>query len=62
MHGNAEEWGEDGFDGSQDSRVLRGGSFNIYKQVFLRSASRDASSPDNRDDYYVIGFRFSRTQ
>jgi formylglycine-generating enzyme required for sulfatase activity len=74
MHGNVWEWCEDNWhphyigdppmDGSvwrggdTSSRVLRGGSWGNYP-LSLRSANRDRSPPDNRNDR--VGFRVART-
>ena len=66
MAGNVWEWclekyddrtyevGSAVVDATDDSRVLRGGSWNL-DPVCLRSADRDGYYPD--DHYYFIGFR-----
>jgi len=73
MHGNVWEWCLDGRRkygeepisdplGSQEdgvSRALRGGGWHGHAR-YVRSASRPASSPDDRD--HGIGFRCARVQ
>ncbi len=74
MHGNVWEWVQDGYHnnysgaptdgsawetgGTQDERVLRGGSW-IGGPVGLRSAYRFRNSPDDRIN--LVGFRLART-
>ena len=68
MHGNVYEWCNEWYSSDietsvdsayiDDSRVLRGGSFN-YFPLNLRSAYRSSNSPEYRN--YLIGFRISRT-
>ena len=74
MAGNVWEWVADWYDAdyyanspsrnpagsdSGDSRVLRGGSWNLSQYV-VRSAFRNGSSPDLR--YYNVGFRCALSQ
>ena len=73
MHGNVWEWCRDGLRsytadavtdpvgpiGAGGGRVLRGGSWHNVAQ-YLRSASRYASDPGYRGDYF--GFRCARFQ
>jgi formylglycine-generating enzyme required for sulfatase activity len=71
MHGNVWEWCEDFYGdypnkpvtdptgpSSGESRVIRGGSWNIYPRN-LRSAIRNHYSPGNRNS--IVGFRLLRT-
>ena len=55
LGGNSLEWCDDWYDGSQDSRVLRGGSWPFGHRDFLLSSCRRDSTPDRRS--YRIGFR-----
>lgn len=55
MHGNVWEWCQDWYDGGQDTRVLRGGSWRSVNQFALRSSYRDLGTPSSRVNY--IGFR-----
>jgi formylglycine-generating enzyme required for sulfatase activity len=59
MHGNVWEWCGDVYGTESESRVLRGGSFNVSYPQFLRSAGRLNFTPDDRDGSF--GFRVSRT-
>jgi formylglycine-generating enzyme required for sulfatase activity len=77
MHGNVWEWTQDVWHdnytgaptdgsawldgGNQKQRVRRGGSWINTFPDNLRSASRFRSSPDDRDNGYVIGFRLAMT-
>ncbi|MGJ8656630.1 MAG: SUMF1/EgtB/PvdO family nonheme iron enzyme [Akkermansiaceae bacterium] len=58
QNGNVWEWGESAFDGSNDSavdsRVLRGGGWNITSNS-LRSSFRDVFSPTF--EFSTVGFR-----
>ena len=56
MIGNVLEWTE-GWIGSSDSRVLRGGSWFNYPQ-FCRAADRGGGRPDIRGS--DVGFRVCR--
>ena len=74
VHGNVWEWLQDCWHGdysgaptegsawttgcSNNSRVLRGGSWSNFPAL-LRSADRDRSTPDIRDNY--VGLRLART-
>ncbi|MFY9259823.1 MAG: formylglycine-generating enzyme family protein [Gallionella sp.] len=71
MSGNALEWVQDGYHdnyngapsngaawGGGDSKVLRGGSWNIDPQI-SRAANRYFNTPADR--FFIIGFRLART-
>ena len=75
MHGNVEEWVQDGYrrdyasaalvdtlTGAPLSRVLRGGRFHSFRAVNedQRSAVRDHAPPDSR--FYSTGARLLRTE
>ena len=54
MSGNVWEWCQDWYDSDHDSRVLRGGSWNL-STINLRAAYRDDVNPTDSSDSY--GFR-----
>jgi formylglycine-generating enzyme required for sulfatase activity len=55
MSGNVWQWCEDFYNGSNGSRVVRGGSFRNVDSNFLLSLGRSCDVPGDRVDY--IGFR-----
>ena len=55
LGGNAWEWCEDLYSATSTARVLRGGSWNVFVRVVLRSACRDFVGPRCR--YVSFGFR-----
>jgi formylglycine-generating enzyme required for sulfatase activity len=57
MAGNVWEWIDSWYDGDEDTRVLRGGSW-IYTARDCRCAARSNSGPDSR--HGNIGFRCAR--
>lgn len=67
MHGNVWEWCEDAFrdsyaadaDVDEDSRVVRGGSFDYSEAQYHRCSDRYSYAPDFRN--FNIGFRVTRT-
>jgi len=54
MGGNVWQWCEDSYDGSEQQRVLRGGSWSSHTQRLLFSI-RGCAAPQMRNDY--VGFR-----
>ncbi|MBI4651196.1 SUMF1/EgtB/PvdO family nonheme iron enzyme [Candidatus Desantisbacteria bacterium] len=58
MAGNVWEWTDSWFDESKNSKVLRGGSWNLNQEL-ARCANRYRSNPVNRDNN--LGFRCART-
>jgi formylglycine-generating enzyme required for sulfatase activity len=50
LGGNVYEWCQDWYDESQQSRVLRGASWNSDDRVALRSSYRGSGHPMNRND------------
>jgi hypothetical protein len=55
LSGNVWEWCKDWYDGRQEWRVLRGGSWFIHAPLHLRSSSRAHDGPSGR--LGVCGFR-----
>lgn len=55
LAGNVAEWCGDWRNGRQESRVFRGGHWNISELQFLRSAMRGWAPPTNAYDF--VGFR-----
>ena len=55
MGGNVWQWCEDWYDTAQNSRVLRGASWNLSFPAYLLSSYRRGTSPGIRDD--DLGFR-----
>ncbi len=51
MAGNVFQWCADWYDDKQDTRVLRGGSWDCYDPVLFRSAFRNWGVPTFRYDY-----------
>jgi formylglycine-generating enzyme required for sulfatase activity len=58
MTGNVHEWIQDWYDSSQESRVLRGGSWSFGAQ-YARAANRSFGDPAFR--HLNNGFRLART-
>ena len=55
MGGNVWQWCGDSYDAKKESRVLRGASWYLNDEVYLRSSFRDLDLPSSCDDDY--GFR-----
>ncbi len=55
MGGNVWQWCDDWYDKNQQTRVLRGGSWDSYVSDLLRSSYRDFGIPSLRN--FTIGFR-----
>jgi serine/threonine protein kinase len=60
LGGNVWEWCEDWYDNEHQSRVLRGGAWNISAPEFMLSSSRGQSPPSFRNG--ISGFRVVLTR